>query len=169
MPQATCTPSSSCDVNRYIRELSFYRCHSAVPVALADLAHVICTRWKIEETFQNAKSITGLDQGQVAFWNSWMRWSLISLLAAAVLAVTRLRTTRATRESELPPGSPRELLNVLRTTALPPAPPGKGPRPKLIRLTPPPSSRRPSLPPPLEQHHRRRSHLTCTNKSMIKN
>ncbi|WP_181383598.1 transposase [Streptomyces sp. NWU339] len=93
--------------HRYTRELSFYRCHSAVPVALADLVHAICTRWKIEKTFQNAKSITGLDQGQVTRGNSWMHWSLISLLAAAVLAVTRVRTTRATSESELPPGSPR--------------------------------------------------------------
>ncbi|MET7297282.1 hypothetical protein ABZS79_35250 [Streptomyces griseoloalbus] len=53
---------------------------------------VICARWKIEEDFQGAKDLTGLNQGQVTCRNSWMRWSLISLMAAAVLAITRSRT-----------------------------------------------------------------------------
>lgn len=48
---------------------------------------------KIEEDFQGAKGLTGLDQGQVSCRTSWMRWSLISLIAAAVLAATRARTT----------------------------------------------------------------------------
>ncbi|MFJ9381971.1 hypothetical protein [Streptomyces sp. NPDC101455] len=49
-----------------------------------------------------------------------MRWTLISLLAAAVLAVTHARTTTATTTvSELVPASGRELLRLLRITALP--------------------------------------------------
>ncbi|MFE7042221.1 IS701 family transposase [Streptomyces atratus] len=105
--------------HRYTRELSFYRCHSTTPVSLADLVHIICTRWKIEEDFQGAKGLTGLDQGQVTCWNSWMRWSLISLLAAAVLAVTRSLTAAPAADIALIPASPRELLAVLRVTALP--------------------------------------------------
>ncbi|MFD8396755.1 IS701 family transposase, partial [Streptomyces sp. NPDC059680] len=106
--------------HRYTRELSFYRCHSMTPVSLADLVHVICTRWKIEECFHGAKSLAGLDQGQVTCWNSWMRWSLISLIAAAILAITRARTqTTDTADAELVPASTRELLAVLRVTALP--------------------------------------------------
>jgi SRSO17 transposase len=105
--------------HRFTGELSFYRCHSATPVALADLVHVICTRWRVEEDFQLAKGATGLDQGQVTCWNSWMRWSLLSLLAAAVLAVTHACTTPTTGTSDLVPVSTRELLTLLRTTVLP--------------------------------------------------
>jgi hypothetical protein len=105
--------------HRFTGELSFYRCHSAAPVTFPDLVHVICTRWRVEEDFQLAKGATGLDQGQVTCWNSWMRWSLLSLLTAAVLAVTHARTTPTTGTSDLVPVSTRELLNLLRTTVLP--------------------------------------------------
>ncbi|MDQ1024669.1 SRSO17 transposase [Streptomyces umbrinus] len=106
--------------HRYTRELSFYRCHSATPVTLADLVDVVCCRWRVEEDFQTSKGVCGLDQGQTTCWNSWMRWTLISLLAAAVLAVIRARTTTATTTgSELVPASGRELLRLLRITALP--------------------------------------------------
>ena len=74
--------------HRYTRNLSFYRCHSATRVTLADLVDVVCRRWRVEEDFQAAKSLTGLDQGQVTCWNSWHRWSLISLIAAALLSVS---------------------------------------------------------------------------------
>ncbi|MEV0493622.1 hypothetical protein [Streptomyces atratus] len=104
--------------HRYTRELSFYRCHSTTPVSLVDLVHTICTRWKIEEDFQGAKGTTGLDQGQVTCWNSWMRWSLISLMAATVLTVTRTHTADAAG-IDLVPASPRELLAVLRATVIP--------------------------------------------------
>ncbi|GAV37248.1 IS701 family transposase [Streptomyces acidiscabies] len=106
--------------HRYTRELSFYRCHSATPVTLADLVDVVCRRWRVEEDFQTAKGVRGLDQGQTTCWNSWMRWTLISMLAAAVLAVTRARTATATTAgSELVPAGGRELLRLLRITALP--------------------------------------------------
>ncbi|MFI8088598.1 IS701 family transposase [Streptomyces sp. NPDC086080] len=108
--------------HRYTRELSFYRCHSTTPVSLAVLVNIICTRWKIEEDFQGAKGLAGLDQGQVTCWTSWMRWSLISLFAAAVLAVTHAatRTVDGTEHGlQLAPASGRELLTVLRITALP--------------------------------------------------
>ncbi|WP_318215139.1 hypothetical protein [Streptomyces sp. SCL15-6] len=81
---------------------------------------IICTRWKIEEDFQQAKGLTGLDEGQVTSWISWMRWSLISLLAAAVLTVTHARSnTTDDSNLELAPASPRELLTILRVTAVP--------------------------------------------------
>nr|WP_198547235.1 hypothetical protein [Streptomyces jeddahensis] len=55
-------------------------------------------------------------------WTSWMRWSLISLFAAAVLAVTHARTRTADGAGhglELAPASGRELLAILRITAVP--------------------------------------------------
>jgi SRSO17 transposase len=108
--------------HRYTRELSFYRCHSARPVTLADLVDVVCCRWRVEEDFQLAKGVCGLDQGQTTCWNSWMRWTLISMLATAVLAITRARTTSdeaGTTDTELVPASARELLRLLRITVLP--------------------------------------------------
>jgi hypothetical protein len=52
----------------------------------------ICRRWRNEETFQLGKTLTGLDEGQVTCWNSWMHWSLFSLIASAVLALTAAAT-----------------------------------------------------------------------------
>ncbi|MGV9384977.1 hypothetical protein ACWDRB_54865 [Nonomuraea sp. NPDC003707] len=46
-----------------------------------------CRRWRIEEDFQAAKGLTGLDAGQVTTWASWHRWSLISMIAHVLPAV----------------------------------------------------------------------------------
>ena len=105
--------------HRYTRELSSYRCRSTT-VALADLVHTVCTRWKVEEDCRTGKTVCGLDQGQTTCWNSWMRWSLSSMFAAAVLAITRARTTTmAASTGQLAPASGRELLRLLRATVLP--------------------------------------------------
>ncbi|GAA2813510.1 IS701 family transposase [Kitasatospora paracochleata] len=107
--------------HRYTRELSFYRCHSITPVALADLVATVCARWRVEEDFAAAKSLTRLDEGQVTCWNSWMRWSLVSLVAAALLAVALARTHSAgpTPEAELIPLTRPGLLALRRATVLP--------------------------------------------------
>ncbi len=107
--------------HRYTRELSFYRCHSAAAVALGDLVAVVCRRWRIEEDFQAAKSLSGLDQGQATCWNSWMRWSLISMIAYTILAVTTAHSRAvipASAEAKLIPLTSRELLTLLRASVL---------------------------------------------------
>ena len=103
--------------HRYTGELSFYRCHSTVP---ADLVAVVCTRWRIEEDIRAAKSLTGLDHGQVTCWNSWMRWSLISLIAAALLAaaLARTRSAGSPPATGLIPLTRPELLALLRAAVL---------------------------------------------------
>ncbi|MEV6012042.1 hypothetical protein AB0M29_35220 [Streptomyces sp. NPDC051976] len=58
---------------------------------------MICSRWRIEEIVQLGWTFTGLDEGQVTCWNSWMRWSLFSLIAA-VLALTAAATTTASSQ-----------------------------------------------------------------------
>ncbi|MER7959970.1 hypothetical protein [Streptomyces sp. NPDC096030] len=68
--------------------VSCFRCWAPGDVSLATLAEVICRRRGTGEAFQFTKGFTGLGQGQVTCWNSWMRWSLFSLTAAAVLALT---------------------------------------------------------------------------------
>ena len=46
-------------------ELAFYRCFMPHPVPLAILVRVAGRRWTIEERFQTAKGLVGLDQHQV--------------------------------------------------------------------------------------------------------
>ena len=68
-------------------ELSYLRCYSPHPVTLGTLVGVAGQRWRIEESFQAAKDLTGLDQHQVRRWTSWHRWTTLAMLAHAFLAV----------------------------------------------------------------------------------
>ena len=68
-------------------ELAYLRCYSPRPVPLRTLVTVAGQRWRIEESFQAAKGLTGLDQHQVRRWNSWHRWTTLAMLAHAFLAV----------------------------------------------------------------------------------
>ncbi|MFF8020737.1 IS701 family transposase [Streptomyces sp. NPDC007896] len=74
--------------NQRTGELAFYRCYSACPVPLTALVKVAGRRWTIEETFQSAKGLTGLDEHQVRRWTSWHRWTTLAMLAHAFLVVT---------------------------------------------------------------------------------
>jgi SRSO17 transposase len=73
--------------NRRTGELAFYRCYAPRPVPLRELVRVAGRRWTVEETFQTAKGLTGLDEHQVRTWRSWRRWTILSMLANALLAV----------------------------------------------------------------------------------
>jgi SRSO17 transposase len=73
--------------NRRTRELAFYRCWTLHPVSLAILVRVAGRRWTIEERFQTAKGLVGLDQHQVRRWRSWYRWTTLAMLAHAFLVV----------------------------------------------------------------------------------
>ena len=81
--------------NRRTGELAFYRCWSPEPVPLNHLVAVAGRRWKIEESFQAAKTGLGLDQHQHRRWTSWHRWSTLTILAHAFLAAATTGRTRA--------------------------------------------------------------------------
>lgn len=68
-------------------EHAYLRCYSPRPVALRTLVAVAGQRWRIEESFQAAKGLVGLDQHQVRRWKSWHRWTTLAMLAHAFLAV----------------------------------------------------------------------------------
>ena len=68
-------------------ELAYLRCYNPHPVPLSTLVRVAGQRWRIEESFQAAKGLTGLDQHQVRRWTSWHRWTTLAMLAHAFLAV----------------------------------------------------------------------------------
>jgi SRSO17 transposase len=68
-------------------ELAYLRCYTPRTTSLAALVRVAGQRWRIEESFQAAKGLTGLDQHQVRRWTSWHRWTTLAMLAHAFLAV----------------------------------------------------------------------------------
>jgi SRSO17 transposase len=69
-------------------ELAYYRCYSPKPVTLREYVRVAGWRWKVEESFQTGKELTGLDEHQVRRWTSWHRWVTLAMLAHAFLAVS---------------------------------------------------------------------------------
>lgn len=82
-------------------ELAFHLCWSPRRATLAQLIKVAGTRWRIEESFQTAKGLVGLDQHQVRRWTSWNRWTTLAMLAHAFLAIL----TAAERDhTPTPPG-----------------------------------------------------------------
>jgi SRSO17 transposase len=80
-------------------ELAYLRCYTPHPVPLRTLVVVAGQRWRIEESFQAAKGLTGLDQHQVRRWVSWHRWITLAMLAHAFLAVA----TAAERDTQPTP------------------------------------------------------------------
>jgi SRSO17 transposase len=68
-------------------ELAYHRCWTPGPTTLPTLVQVAGQRWRVEENFQAAKGLTGLDQHQVRRWRSWHRWATLAMLAHAFLAV----------------------------------------------------------------------------------
>jgi len=80
-------------------ELAYLRCYTPHPVPLRTLVVVAGQRWRIEESFQAVKGLTGLDQHQVRRWVSWHRWTTLAMLAHAFLAVA----TAAERDTQPTP------------------------------------------------------------------
>ena len=79
-------------------ELAYYRAFSPRQVRLQQLVAVAGQRWRVEESFQTSKGLTGLDQHQVRTWTSWHRWTILVLFAHAFLVVitaTERQTTPA--------------------------------------------------------------------------
>jgi hypothetical protein len=68
-------------------EHAYLRCDSPRPVPLRTLVAVAGQRWRIEESFQAAKGLVGLDQHQVRRWTSLHRWTTLAMLAHAFLAM----------------------------------------------------------------------------------
>ncbi len=69
-------------------ELAYHRAWTPGPTTMPTLIRVAGQRWRVEENFQTAKGLVGLDQHQVRRWTSWHRWSTLAMLAHAFLAIT---------------------------------------------------------------------------------
>lgn len=65
------------------------RCEMSTPDTLEELVRVAGTGWTIEECFEEAKGLVGLDQYEVRKWEGWYRHVTLVMLAHAYLAVVR--------------------------------------------------------------------------------
>jgi SRSO17 transposase len=70
-------------------ELAYFRVFGPATAPLEELVRVAGTRWAIEESFEDAKGVVGLDHYEVRKWNAWYRHITLALLAHAYLEVTR--------------------------------------------------------------------------------
>jgi SRSO17 transposase len=79
-------------------ELAFYVCFAPAATSLATLVRVAGCRWRVEETFEQAKGEVGLDHYQVRQYGAWYRHVTLAMLAHAFLAVTRASVEHLTAE-----------------------------------------------------------------------
>jgi SRSO17 transposase len=79
-------------------EMAYYRAFGPADTTLAALVRVAGARWAIEENFEDAKGMVGLDQYEVRKWDAWYRHVTLALLAHAYLAATRRQARRADQE-----------------------------------------------------------------------
>jgi SRSO17 transposase len=73
--------------NDTTREHAYYLTYHPQSVPLRELVAVAGQRWRVEESFQTGKGLTGLDQHQVRRWTSWHRWVTLAMFAHAFLTV----------------------------------------------------------------------------------
>lgn len=72
-----------------VKEVAYFRAYGPETTALETLVRVAGQRWAIEESFEDAKGLVGLDQYEVRKWTAWYRHITLALLAYAYLEVTR--------------------------------------------------------------------------------
>ena len=72
-------------------ELAYYVCYGLGETTPEELVKVAGIRWTIEECFEEAKGLVGLDQYEVRRWEGWCRHVTLAMLAHAYLAVVRLQ------------------------------------------------------------------------------
>jgi SRSO17 transposase len=86
--------------------LAYYVCFGPAETTLEELVKVAGLRWAIEECFEEAKGLVGLDQYEVRKWEGWYRHITLAMLAHAYLAVVRLQanTGPESKKGEMPVG-----------------------------------------------------------------
>ena len=72
-------------------DLAYYRAYGPAGTPLEELVRVAGMRWAVEEGFERAKDLVGLDQYEVRRWRAWYRHITLALLAHAYLEVTRVQ------------------------------------------------------------------------------
>jgi SRSO17 transposase len=87
-------------------QVAYYLSNAPLAIPLRTLAEVAAQRYTIEQSIEEAKSETGLDEYEVRFWHSWYRHITLSMMAHAWLAAIR---QVALAPSQTAPSSPQPL------------------------------------------------------------
>lgn len=103
-------------------EVAYYLSNAGADTPLTTLAHVACTRYTIEQCFEEGKDDVGLDHYEVRTWPSWHRYITLAMMALAWLAFVR---TKLPDEGAFP-YAPAINAELMHETALP-APGEKSP------------------------------------------
>jgi SRSO17 transposase len=81
-------------------EIAHYFTHAPEGTALEQVIQIAGRRWTIEECFEQAKQLTGLNEYEVRSWIGWYRHSTLSMLALAMLAVIRSQARSSPRRKK---------------------------------------------------------------------
>lgn len=72
-------------------ERAYYLTLAPADTPLVKLTEIAGARWAVEECFEQAKQLTGLDEYEVRSWDGWHRHVTLSMLAHATLSVLRMK------------------------------------------------------------------------------
>ena len=78
-------------------ERAYYLTLAPADTPLVKLAEIAGARWAVEECFEQAKQLTGLDEYEVRSWDGWHRHVTLSMLAHATLSVLRMKANTLQR------------------------------------------------------------------------
>lgn len=79
-------------------EKAYYYTYAPNGTPLKKLVEIAGVRWAIEECFEQAKQLTGLDEYEVRSWTGWHRHVTLSMFAHAMLAVIRAKALRSRKQ-----------------------------------------------------------------------
>ena len=86
-------------------EKAYFYSYAPADTPLRKLVEIAGTRWAIEECFEQAKQLAGLDEYEVRGWAGWHRHVTLSMFAHAMLAVIRTRASRREKPAVLKKGA----------------------------------------------------------------
>jgi len=69
-------------------------CYYPEGITVGELAKIAGTRWKIEQSFEEAKGEVGLDHYEVRSYDGWYKHITLSCCALALLSVLRINTAK---------------------------------------------------------------------------
>jgi SRSO17 transposase len=73
------------------KQLAYSLAYAPARTPLEALVRVASSRYTVEQSIEEAKGETGLDEYEVRFWHSWYRHITLSMMAHAWLASIRLQ------------------------------------------------------------------------------
>lgn len=81
-------------------DIAHYFTHTPAETSLEKLVQIAGRRWTIEECFEQAKQLTGLNEYEVRSWIGWYRHITLSMLALAMLVAIRAQARTSSQRKK---------------------------------------------------------------------